>query len=180
MDWEDHVQNAHIELLQAMSRFDPEFGIDFIAYAKQRVRGAVFNGMRSFLRDGRDDGHTELVHDRIESLCDGEGQDRLTDFVDVIAQLGIGFLVEMENSAVPNGNGATGGMFDGLLKDITMSLDERQRRIVMMHYIHKQPFVEISRELELSKGRISQLHKEALSRLREQLRLMNFDRDSFF
>src|SRR6187401_2394243 len=49
LEWGDYVQNASVGLLEAMGRFDVGRGIDFIAYARPRVRGAVFNGVRVFI-----------------------------------------------------------------------------------------------------------------------------------
>ena len=60
MEWDDHVQNAQLGLLDAMSRFDAGLGVYFMVYAKPRVRGAVFNGMRKM---GIGDGKDVIVYD---------------------------------------------------------------------------------------------------------------------
>ena len=42
--------------------------------------------------------------------------------------------------------------------------------LVVMHYYHHVPFIQIAEELNVTKGRVSQLHKQALGRLRILLR----------
>ncbi|NJL18613.1 MAG: hypothetical protein HC938_17105, partial [Nitrospira sp.] len=51
-DKADYVQNASIGLLEAISRFEPERGIPFAAFALPRVRGAVLNGLRTLPAHG--------------------------------------------------------------------------------------------------------------------------------
>jgi len=42
------------------------------------------------------------------------------------------------------------------------------------------PFQDIAREMGVTKGRVSQLHKEGLAMLREVLRERRYGHDSFF
>jgi RNA polymerase sigma factor for flagellar operon FliA len=53
------------------------------------------------------------------------------------------------------------------LRVLVDSLEERERLIVKLHYFHGIKFEEIATEMNLSKGRISQLHHVALKHLRE-------------
>jgi RNA polymerase sigma factor for flagellar operon FliA len=48
-------------------------------------------------------------------------------------------------------------------------LPERERQIIVLHYFHALAFDQIALVFGLSKGRISQIHREALLRLRELL-----------
>jgi RNA polymerase sigma factor for flagellar operon FliA len=173
VDCEDFVQNAAIGLMEAMSRYDPGRGIAFHAYAKCRVRGAVFNGLRAILAD-RSQFRQERYMERLESMQESGGAgDALELVLDAVVGLGLGFLLE-------HGSGEAAHTLDGLFHAQSMELQsgldqalrklpERLAEIVRDHYFQHVPFVEIARRAGVSKGRISQLHREALLQLRKRL-----------
>ena len=178
--WQDCAQNALIGLLDAIERFDPGRGVPFKPFARLRVRVAVFDGLR-VLRNV----HLELGHDapfraaaakeRVESLREDESGDPLENFVAATVGLGLGFLLDMQSMP---GHMQPADAYAELEKAqlsaaVSESLDrltERERTVVVMHYYHQLPFVEIAEQLSVTKGRISQLHKRALERLRYCLR----------
>ena len=49
------------------------------------------------------------------------------------------------------------------------ALPEHERTVVRSHYLQDLPFERIAATLQLTKGRISQLHRQALVRLRSQV-----------
>ena len=53
------------------------------------------------------------------------------------------------------------------LANLVRALPEQERRVVQYHYYHGLDFTEIAGLLELSKGRISQIHRQALQLIRE-------------
>jgi len=65
MEWGDYAHNATVGLLEAMSRFDATRGVDFMAYARPRVRGAVFNGLRSYLSESARRETSDRWHERL-------------------------------------------------------------------------------------------------------------------
>lgn len=173
LEWQDHLQNARIGLLEAMFRYDITRGIDFMSYAKPRVRGAVFNGMR-VLGSGKDAAHRQSsTVDRLESWA-AESDDPLTDFIDTILGLSVGYLLEEGTDVDP------GSEHGGILLDALLELPTRQREVLINHYLRHISFQDIAKELQLTKGRISQIHKEALQGLRRVLNNRRYDRDSFF
>ena len=177
--WHDCVQNALIGLLEAMDRFDPTRGASFQTYARHRVRGAVFNGMRtlreSLAQGARSYDQMAAALDRIDTLDDSETADPLEAFVGATIGLGLGFLLEA--SSVPahaQGSDAYAelerGELSAAISEAVERLPEREQMILMLHYYHHVPFVEISAQLGVTKGRISQLHRRALDQLRVYLR----------
>jgi RNA polymerase sigma factor for flagellar operon FliA len=54
-----------------------------------------------------------------------------------------------------------------LLAKLVRALPDQERRVVQYHYYHGLGFTEIAGLLELSKGRISQIHRQALQLVRE-------------
>jgi RNA polymerase sigma factor for flagellar operon FliA len=177
--WHDCVQNALIGLIEAMNRFDPARGASFQTYARHRVRGAVFNGVRT-LRESLAQGvrsydQMAAALDRMETFDDGEPTDPLEAFVGTTVGLGLGFLLEA--GSVPShaqGSDAYAELereeLSAAMAKAMERLPEREQMILIMHYYHHVPFVEISVQLSVTKGRISQLHKRALDHLRACLR----------
>lgn len=174
--WHDCVQNALIGLLEAMDRFDPARGVSFQTYARHRVRGAVFNGVRtlreSLAQGTRSYDQMAAALDRMESISGDEIADPMEAFVGTTIGLGLGFLLEA--SSVPphtHGSDAYSELereeLSAAMAGAMERLPEREQMILMLHYYHHVPFVEIAVQMGVTKGRISQLHRRALDQLRE-------------
>lgn len=178
--WHDCVQNALLGLMEAIERFDPDRGVAFQPFARLRVRGAVFDGLRVLrnvhLELGYDAGNRAAVaRERVESLAEDQVDDTLEAFITTTIGIGLGFLLDMQSMP---GRIQPADAYAELEKAelsaaVSESLDqlsERDRAIVVLHYYHQLSFVEIAGQLGVSKGRISQLHKRALEHLRCRLR----------
>ena len=176
--WHDCAQNALLGLIEAIERFDPERGVPFQPYARHRVRGAVFDGVR-VLRTGTmfADSHAYdvRVRERVESLQEDGSTDPLEAFVATTVGLGLGFLLDMQS--MPDQAQAAEAYaeleraeLNAAVTEEMERLPERERLILQLHYHHQVPFVDIAAQMSLTKGRISQLHKRALERLRAGLR----------
>jgi RNA polymerase sigma factor for flagellar operon FliA len=178
--WHDCVQNALLGLMDAIERFDPGRGVPFKPFARLRVRGAVFDGLRVLRNVHLELGHdapyrAEAAKERIESLHEEGGGDPLEDFITTTVGLGLGFLLDMQSMP---GRMQPADAYAELEKaelgaavsDSLDQLTERERAVVVMHYYHQLSFVEVAERLSVTKGRVSQLHKRALERLRCCLR----------
>jgi RNA polymerase sigma factor FliA len=171
LDSEDFVQNAELGLLDAMSRYDPDRGVEFRAYAKPRVRGAVFNGLRTLLSERGVSNDDMRYAERLAHLHNAD-IDAFDSVVDAIIGLGIGYLLDHI------GNEGTGDAYayvkqnqtNANLQQAVSRLPERLRHVVSEHYFNHVPFRDIATDMKLTKGRISQLHHEALGKLRIVLR----------
>jgi len=169
VDCDDFIQNARLGLLEAMARFDPDRGVPFPAFAKPRVRGAVFNGLRAILGERPRSDPDAVYDERIALLVDGSSEDSFERVVDAILGLGTAFLLGQDEDSDPC---AYVGRVDTQrrMRACVLRLPERLRHIIEAHYFQHVPFVEIAVALGLTKGRISQLHSQALRELRELLR----------
>lgn len=171
---EDYLQNAKIGLLEAISRYDPERGVPFAVYAQARVRGSVINGLRT-------------VQDRLQPAVEEDGgppgaddaemfeqRDAFDVVVDSVVDASIGVLLGAAfRNAVDSGDGyayARAQQIEARLRAAVEMLPERLRAIVVDHYYRQAPFHSIAARLRLTKGRVSQLHHEALRRIRANLR----------
>lgn len=171
VDCADFVQNAELGLLDAMSRFDPARGIEFRAFARARVRGAVFNGLRAMLQDRGISQDDRRYAERLAHMH-GDHADAFDTIVDAIVGLGIGYLLDHagDHAATDAYAYASRTQTHARLMAAIARLPERLRELVEQHYFHHIPFSEIAHDLGVTRGRMSQLHRDALQRLREALR----------
>jgi RNA polymerase sigma factor for flagellar operon FliA len=177
--WHDCTQNALIGLIEAIDRFDPDRKVPFQSFARHRVRGAVFDGLRSLYvgtistQGAQDTG--DILRERIESLGEHAIPDPIEEFVSITVGLGLGMILDMQSMP---GYSAPSDAYAKLESEQLSTalalqvakLPERDRLILNLHYYHHVPFVDIAEELRITKGRVSQLHKRALDRLRQELR----------
>jgi RNA polymerase sigma factor for flagellar operon FliA len=56
-----------------------------------------------------------------------------------------------------------------VLRDLVSQLSEQQRLVIRHHYLQEIPFDEIAALMGVTRGRVSQLHRQGLTRLRELL-----------
>lgn len=168
LDSDDFVQNAELGLLDAISRFDPDRGIDFRAYAKARVRGAVFNGLRVLLSERGVSNDDMRYAERLAHLHRSD-VDAFDSVVDAIVGLGIGYLLDHA------GNEGSGDAYAYVKRDQTNAtlvqavnrLPDRLRHLIKEHYFNHVPFRDLAESMGVTKGRVSQLHHDALRRLRD-------------
>lgn len=173
VEWHDFVHYGTIGLLEAIDRFEPERGFQFRTYARHRVRGAILNGLRQ-CRD--QEAHAPAANparhiDRSESLSDEPGGDLLAEIVTVSVGLAIGHLLDAD-SLPESGDTYAKVEHDCLMEDLSAlveALPEKERIVVKYHYYQHLAFIEIAELLGVTKGRISQLHKQGILRMRRQL-----------
>lgn len=175
VEWADYAHNATIGLLEAMSRFDASRGIDFMGYAKARVRGAVFNGLRSYLTEYKRRDSGTRMGDRMDSFDHGPAEDVLEQVITSVAGLGLGFLLDSAASSSAFQMDDDPGLvterqqMDQLIEVAMLNLPEKERQVMVLHYHQHVPFVEIAGLLGVTKGRVSQIHKAAIGRMRASI-----------
>jgi RNA polymerase sigma factor FliA len=171
VDREDFVQNATIGLLEAMSRYDPARGVAFRSYAQPRVRGAVFNGLRAILGDRPAANQEARLAERLQDLQETSEDTAFDSVIGAIVNLGVGYLLDEIASSTRDDCFAYAHLtqIEARLGAAVRELPDRLRLIVQVHYFQHVPFQEIAARQNVTKGRISQLHKEALILLRVAL-----------
>jgi RNA polymerase sigma factor for flagellar operon FliA len=176
--FDDYFQLASLGLMEAVNRFDVSQGVAFTTFANYRIRGAVLNGLQSTTERRNQAAYIRRNRaQRAESLQGPATSDEkaaFTGMVDVIVGLAIGLLIEQEVAAETT---STDEPFDArALADVRRlvgaavdDLPPRERLIVRFHYFQHVPFEEIAVRLNVTKGRVSQLHKRALERIRSAI-----------
>ena len=185
-EWHDDLdQLAYRGLLEAIDRFDPHRGTPFPGFAIARISGSVIDGMGAFSEDGAQSRHRQRVErERVKSLVAEQadkGKSALEQLSALVTELALGLMVEEELRRTPHpvtGHPESG--FDNLawrqtqavLAERVSELPEAERAVIRYHYLDDLLFTEIAKLMGLSRGRVSQLHRSALSRLHKSMRVL--------
>jgi RNA polymerase sigma factor for flagellar operon FliA len=184
VDLEDLRQLACAGLLEAIDNYDLARGVPFRGYASRRILGSILDGLAkmsevreqiSFRNRVRRERARSLVAVDPDTLSI---EDALQALIDVAVGLALGFMLEdgalyAEESAVDRGPTAYESLawketVAHLMRELG-SLPERERSILRHHYLEGLAFDQIASLHNLSKGRISQIHRSALTLLRKRL-----------
>jgi len=181
VEFDDYLQYARIGLLEAIDRYDPAREAGFATFASYRVRGAILNGISQSteLATQRAERH-RLRREQLKSIGDETSttDEGFTRMVDLTLSLAIGYLLE-ESGISESGQADRGSdpyqsfeikRLRERMAELLTALPERERSIIRHHYFEHREFVVIAGMLEISKGRVAQLHARALQRLRDGYR----------
>jgi RNA polymerase sigma factor for flagellar operon FliA len=189
IEFGDYLQYASLGLLEALERYDPARGVQFRTFAARRMHGAILNGLerltekqqqiaaRQRLRAERMQDVKALAHEA--GATPGQQPEQLMRFVSDVG-IGLALCWMLDGTAmIENEEAATAIPFyqdhalrqarERLLRAVD-SLAPQERTVIRNHYLQEMPFDEIAASLQLTKGRISQIHKQALLHLRAAVR----------
>lgn len=178
----DLEQFAYEGLLQAIDRFDPLKGVPFGAYARPRIAGNVADGMTRMTEvNAQISQRRRRQQERLKSLAPGERMpdDPLAALADLVVDLALGLMLEGTGMlATAEGADPRSNVYEGLAWHQTQAaiaqalenLPAGEQAVVRQHYQTGLSFAHIAELLRLSRGRVSQLHKSAIERLRRWLR----------
>ena len=153
----------------------------FETFASYRIRGAILNGLAKESELSAQRRYwAERMRDRVRSLQpeaheQGDVDETLDGFVDLTVGLALGLLLESpaepaDESPASNPYAAAElGQLVRRMRQLVADLPERERVLVELHYFHHEAFQDIAASLGVTKGRISQLHAQALQRLKARL-----------
>lgn len=192
---DDLIQAGMLGLLDAARRYDPAQGAAFATFAEPRIRGAMFDEIRkgdwtprSVHRKARQ--VTAAIH-AVETATGHEAHD-----AEVADQLGITLAeyhktlgdlrgqkllsldesldeaYEAEQIPAPDGDPSDLVGREHLLKRLATAIDclpEREQLVLSLYYDEELHLKEIGAVLGVSESRVSQLHSQALVRLRARL-----------
>jgi RNA polymerase sigma factor FliA len=170
-EWADYLNLASIGLLQAIDGFDPLRQVKFRSYAEAYIKGAVLKGLACYIKDQR-----PVAQDRLASIS---STDRFADtdadlelVVNVAVDLAFGYFLELgvlDPQPVDNDplSFYSREAHDDSLSLLVEQLPATERQVIVGHYYQQLSFVALSELLGVSKSRISQLHAQALKRIRK-------------
>ena len=181
IEFDEYRQLAMVGLLESIDRYMPDRGARFTTFAMPRIRGAILNGLEhlterqqqiAFRRRVLAERTGSLVS---ESFSPDPTRRLLAELEAIGVGVALGFLLEGTGMVVDPGRGLPDGAYAQVelrqvheqLWGMVERLTDREREIIELHYRRLRRFEEIAEMLHLSKGRISQLHRQAIMRLRD-------------
>lgn len=196
---DDLIQAGMMGLLDAASRYDEFHGAQFETYATQRIRGAMLDelreadwlprGLRSDMRRievaisrtqqklGRSPTETEIAKDmeipliEYQQMLQESRGAQLVYYEDFYSEDDDDFFERFEfgNDDDPM-DLLTNSQFKAELMHAIRNLPERECKLMGMIYEHEMNLREIGEVLGVSESRVSQLHSQAVARLRSWLK----------
>lgn len=178
LDRGDLEQFAYAGLLEAIDGYDPLRGVPFPPFARRRILGSIADGAARTSEIGaqlsaRRRAETERL--RSIGLAADTQRSALDQLSETATALAIGLMLE-DTSLIEPMDGAdrrpdpyeslAWREIQSLLGEAVERLPEREAIIMRQHYRHGVQFNQIALLLGISKGRVSQLHRQALERLR--------------
>lgn len=190
---DDLLQAGMMGLLDAASKYEPGRNIPFAQYARIRIRGAVIDELRHWdWRSRTDREYSHNIRDAIQTLHNRLGRSpseqeiaeelgvsvdryhRMLKSADSGALLSLDALTRGEASAsvieVSDDDSVQiiteGEECNKALMQALKALPEREQQLMNLYYVHEFNMKEVGQILELTEARISQLHQQALLRLR--------------
>lgn len=175
------------EMIKLSRKYDKEQNDSFWGYAKKRVYGAMLDYLRSldvmsrnnrkiikeidilideYFQEHEKEPDDEYLANKLELEPEKVKEARLAHAVSYILPLDEQMNCYIEDNTLDKIEK------DVLLEKVSEILDtlkEREQLIIQLYYYEELNLKEISEILKISEGRISQIHKKLLKKLRERL-----------
>ncbi|MCP9267808.1 RNA polymerase sigma factor FliA [Xenorhabdus sp. XENO-1] len=198
VELDDLLQAGGIGLLNAVERFDSLQGTAFTTYAVQRIRGAMLDELRSrdwaprsVRRNAREVTQTirkleqELGRPASEQEVAKELKINLIEYRQILLDTNNSQLfsydewheiygescepvIEEEHETNPLQQLLEGDLRQRVI-DVIESLPEREKMVLTLYYQEELNLKEIGAVLNVGESRVSQLHSQAIKRLRARL-----------
>lgn len=183
LEFVDFLQYAAIGLIEAVDRFDPGRAIKFETFATPRINGAILNGIATFTeRQGQVRARQRVTSERMESVREGgpagaDADDLFVYLAELAVDLALGFILDSADEIPAEVSGYPDNTYRRIeiaqlgsrVKALVDGLPDKEKKVVNYHYMQQLPFDEVAAIMNLSKGRVSQLHRSAIGRLRDRI-----------
>lgn len=198
VEYEDLVSYGIFGLIDAIDKFDAEKNVKFETYASLRIRGAILDQIRKMdwiprtlrQRQRKIDDAIKQVEMRTGKTASDEdiareigiSDEELGTWQSQLKVTNVVSLSEFEETGPEPVMDATHNSHFAQPEDVVQEeelkqmlidslelLTEKERRVVELYYYEEMTLKEISRILEVSESRISQLHTKALVKMRKKM-----------
>lgn len=178
-DIDDFEQLAYEGLLMAIASFDVDKGIKFRTFAEHRVRGNILNHVSKvnessahYCKIGKDINKSAETNANNTNNADPTGR-----LVNLISELSIEYLLQKQHEVTDTLNVYQGSLYSSpefelmsnRVNSCVEKLKEPKRGIVKSHYFKGWSFTAIAQLLKMTKGRVSQLHSQAIAEIKKAL-----------
>ena len=197
VEFDDLVGYGVFGLIDAIDKFDYGKGVKFETYASLRIRGAVLDQIRRMDwiprtvrqkqkmleaaykkvedRTGRpatDEEIAEELQISDDELCSLYNETKVSNILSLDEYMEQGE-VRVEPRADKDYMQPEKMMekeeLKRLLLEVIMTLTDKEKQVITMYYYEDLTLKEISRVLEVSESRVSQLHSKALAKMKQRL-----------
>lgn len=198
VEYEDLVSYGIFGLIDAIDKFDADKNVKFETYASLRIRGAILDQIRKMdwiprtvrQRQRKIDDAIKQVEMRTGKTATDEdiareigiSDEELGNWQSQLKVTNVVSLSEFEETGPEPVMDTTHNSHFAQPEDVVQEeelkqmlidslelLTEKERRVVELYYYEEMTLKEISRILEVSESRISQLHTKALVKMRKKM-----------
>ncbi|WP_185976779.1 sigma-70 family RNA polymerase sigma factor [Catenovulum sediminis] len=172
LEWADYYNLASLASIQAIEIYNVGLTVPFEGFAYKYLKGKILDEIKS---TSVPKNYTDLsIRERYDSLIEHDDEDIFGSVIDAIVGMAFGQLIELgitgvvqaQNDFVYNPEHCANSSFSGDIVDLIAQLPKEQKRVIEYHYYQQCKFVEIADILHITKARVSQLHKQAISAIR--------------
>lgn len=198
VEYDDLVGYGVFGLIDAIDKFDSTKMVKFETYASLRIRGAILDQIRKMdwiprtirqkqkkielamreieLQTGReasDDEIAKAIGIKESELEDWRNKTKVTNIISLDEFLEQGSetsfdskeksMFELPEKKVENDE------IKQMLKESLEGLTEKEKKVILLYYYEELTLKEISKVLEVSESRISQLHTKAIQKMKVKL-----------
>ncbi len=192
---EDLIQSGVVGLIEAMQKYNANQGASFETYAGIRIRGSMLDEIRkgdwtprSVYRKSR--AVSEAINQVESKVCRGARDEEIAEELGVSLQEYYNVLQDtnsvqllsidqpdhdelsegrmVSSSPSPFGELAEEGFQQTLVNEIT-NLPEREKLVMSLYYDEELNLKEIGEVLGVSESRVSQIHSQAIKRIRSRM-----------
>ena len=198
VEYDDMVSYGVFGLIDAIDKFDMTKEVKFETYASLRIRGAILDQIRKMdwiprtIRQRQK--QIDAAMKEIEQSTGREARDEEIaaklgisedEFLEWQSQMKVNNIVSLneyveQGSDIPSDKNTTGGFespesviekseLKEVLAEALELLTEKEKKVVLLYYYEELTLKEISRVLEVSESRISQLHTKALQKMKTKM-----------
>lgn len=198
VEYDDLVGYGTFGLIDAIDKFDYSKGVKFETYASLRIRGAILDQIRKMdwiprsirqkqrrmdlayqnleIKYGRmaNDEEVALELDiTVDELENWQNQTKVTNIISLDEFMDQGAESKVEQSLTADFDQPDRIVEKQELKELLVktleTLTEKEKKVIILYYYEELTLKEISRILEVSESRISQLHTKALQKMKVKL-----------
>jgi RNA polymerase sigma factor for flagellar operon FliA len=198
VEYDDLISYGIFGLIDAIDKFDISKGVKFETYASLRIRGAIIDSIRELdwvprsVRQKKKE--LEKTYQELESKLGHSATDAdvakkmgvsIEEFHKLLSNVSISTVISLDeyyeqnfelgiktsnekDEDIPEKNTLINEIKDILAETIN-NLPERERFVITLYYFEELTLKEISKIMNVSESRISQLHTKALLRMKGKL-----------
>ncbi len=198
VEYDDLVGYGIFGLIDAIDKFDYGKGVKFETYASLRIRGSILDQIRKmdwiprslrqkqkkmdaaiskiesqFGRAATDEEIAAELGIEMDELLNWQGQAKVSNIVSLdefienqgekeVGSIKLNSFEQPENVIMRN-------ELKQMLMEALDSLTDKERKVILLYYYEELTLKEISKVLEVSESRVSQLHTKGLQKMKSRL-----------